>query len=41
MATLTQPGAVRAPKPRTDGLLAILGSIPLAIVFLPSVTTAR
>lgn len=39
MATLTQPGAASAPKPRTDGLLAILGSIPLAIVFLTLVLT--
>ena len=39
MATLTQPGAASAPKPRTDGLFAILGSIPLAIVFLTLVLT--
>lgn len=39
MTALTQPGAASAPKPRSDGLFAILGSIPLAIVFLALVLT--
>ncbi len=40
MATLTQRGAAASlPKPRNDGLLAILGSIPLALVFLTLVLT--
>ncbi|WP_286896601.1 ABC transporter permease [Achromobacter sp. UBA2119] len=40
MATLTQRGAAaNPPKPRNDGMLAILGSIPLALVFLTLVLT--
>ncbi|MGE8702235.1 MAG: ABC transporter permease, partial [Achromobacter sp.] len=40
MATLTQRGAAaNQPKPRNDGMLAILGSIPLALVFLTLVLT--
>ncbi|KRC71619.1 Spermidine/putrescine transport system permease protein PotB [compost metagenome] len=40
MATLTQRGgAAAAAKPRNEGMLAILGSIPLAIVFLTLVLT--